>query len=79
MSGSIHPPPYNPTLLCLTECTQTLHKVALLHFSLQRTAYTLPYVFLMAENYKAKVWVGDCLLAGIVGSNPFGGVDICAL
>jgi hypothetical protein len=32
---------------------------------------------LMAENYKAKAWVGDRSLAGIVGTNSVGGVDVC--
>ena len=28
---------------------------------------------------QSKAWVFGCLLAGIVGSNPAGSMDICAL
>jgi len=28
---------------------------------------------------QSKVWVCGCLLAGIVGSNPAGGMDVCLL
>lgn len=27
---------------------------------------------------QSKAWVFGCLLAGIVGANPAGGMDICA-
>ena len=63
---------YTPTPLRLIECTQTLHKVALLPFTLQRTACTLPYVFLMAENYKAKVGSATARLQGLWVRIPSG-------
>jgi hypothetical protein len=31
----------------------------------------------VAASFEA--WLGDCLLAGVAGSNPTGGMDICLL
>jgi hypothetical protein len=41
--------------------------------------YITGVIFLIPAAAKSEAWVCVCSLAGIVGSNPAGGMDVCLL
>jgi hypothetical protein len=50
-----------------------------IHIPIPAALWNIHILLTTVKNYSSKVWVCGRWLAGIVGSNPTGGMDVCLL